>query len=584
MKKRESIKQSIDNFKKAWVYAKKQKKYLVAYFISSLFVCIVSAVAPILYAKALLYLTAGNWNSLLLISIVALIAELTRNGGSFLNHRFSQLFFRETLLQIQYAMAIEILKLETVEIDHHSSGMFVDRLNKDTGDVADIFTELNYSITDTLSNIGVMAAIFIINRIVFCYFLIGLILLFFINRKRMKIYFEIDENYRKLNENNTGLITELVRGIRDIKVLNATKTFLEKLKNKLSISNQERYEMGKVVRRYRFFTNSFQDLLNFLFIILGIYLVKIGNLETSNFVILYMYQSNVYNLLSYITEFLERYKNFNVSTNRVFEILDDVKFQKEKFGTKHIGKINGDFEFKNVTFAYQSGKPILKNISFSVSANETVSFVGRSGAGKSTIFSLLTKLYTVNKGKILIDGHDLNTLDCDSIRDNISVITQNPYIFNFSIRDNLKIVKEDMTEEEMIKACKMACLHNFIMSLENGYDTVVGESGITLSGGERQRLAIARALLKKTEIILFDEATSALDNKTQNSIRKAIRNMQGEYTILMIAHRLSTVIDSDRIIVIDDGKVIDEGNHDYLLHNCKFYQELYEQELEEQPT
>lgn len=133
----------------------------------------------------------------------------------------------------------------------------------------------------------------------------------------------------------------------------------------------------------------------------------------------------------------------------------------------------------------------------------------------------------------------------------------------------------------MIEACKMACLHDFIMTLENGYDTVVGEGGLTLSGGERQRLAIARALLKKTEIILFDEATSALDNKTQNNIRKAIRNMQGEYTILMIAHRLSTVIDSDRIIVIDDGKVVDEGNHEYLLTHSDLYRDLYEQELEE---
>lgn len=194
---------------------------------------------------------------------------------------------------------------------------------------------------------------------------------------------------------------------------------------------------------------------------------------------------------------------------------------------------------------------------------------------------MLTKLYPVKRGKILIDGHDINTLDKDSIRDNISIITQNPYIFNFSIRENLKIVKEDVTDEEMIEACKTACLHDFIMTLENGYDTVVGEGGLTLSGGERQRLAIARALLKKTEIILFDEATSALDNKTQNSIRKAIRNMQGEYTILMIAHRLSTVIDSDRIIVIDEGKVVDEGSHEYLLHHSNLYRDLYEQELEE---
>jgi len=579
--KKEAFKESIYNFKKAWKFARKQKKLLIGYFILSLGLCLISAIAPMLDAKGLLYLTAGKWNSLFLIAALILIVEITRNTCRFFSQRCSQIFFRETLLQIQYTMATEMLKLETEEIDHHSTGTFIDRLTKDTGDIANIFTQLNYSITDILSNIGVMAAIFIINKWVFLYFLIGLIILYLMNRIKMKKYFTLDKELRRINERNTGLTSELIRGMRDIKVLNAGTTFLNKLRDKLSTSNQERYKMSGIMRRYQWLTGSFQDVLTFLFNVLGIYLVSIHNLTISNFVILYMYQSQVYNLLSYMTQFLEHYKNFNVSAERVFQVLDDDVFKKEIFGEKHIGKINGDFEFKNVTFSYVNGKPILKNLNFSVSANETVSFVGKSGAGKSTIFSLLTRLYPVHKGKILIDGYDINTLDKDSIRDNISIITQNPYIFNFSLRENLKIVKEDVTDEEMIEACKMACLHDFIMTLENGYDTVVGEGGLTLSGGERQRLAIARALLKKTEIILFDEATSALDNKTQNSIRKAIKNMQGEYTILMIAHRLSTVIDSDRIIVIDEGKVVDEGTHEYLLHHSDLYRDLYEQELEE---
>jgi len=579
--KKKTLKGSISNFKRAWGFAKKQKKLLIGYFILSLGLCFISAIAPMLDAKGLLYLTDGKWHPLFIVAALIFIVEITRNTCRFFASRCSQIFFRETLLQIQYEMATQILKLETEEIDHHSSGTFVDRLTKDTSDIANIFTELSYSITDILSNVGVMAAIFMINRWIFLYFLIGLFILYFLNRLEIKKYFEIDKTYRKMNERNTGLTTELIRGIRDIKVLNAGTTFLEKVKNKLSASNQERYKMSSVMRKYRWLVGTFKDILNLLFIVLGIYLVSIDNLTIPNFVIIYMYQSQVYNLLGFITEFMEDFKNFNVSAGRVFQVLDDEVFKKESFGETHIGKINGDFEFKNVTFSYTNGKPILKNLSFSVSANETVSFVGKSGAGKSTIFSLLTKLYPVKRGKILIDGHDINTLDKDSIRDNISIITQNPYIFNFSIRENLKIVKEDVTDEEMIEACKTACLHDFIMTLENGYDTVVGEGGLTLSGGERQRLAIARALLKKTEIILFDEATSALDNKTQNSIRKAIRNMQGEYTILMIAHRLSTVIDSDRIIVIDEGKVVDEGSHEYLLHHSNLYRDLYEQELEE---
>lgn len=161
----------------------------------------------------------------------------------------------------------------------------------------------------------------------------------------------------------------------------------------------------------------------------------------------------------------------------------------------------------------------------------------------------------------------------------MSIITQNPYIFNFSIRDNLRLVKPSLTDEEMIRHCKVAQLHEFIMTLKDGYDTVVGEGRVTLSGGQRQRLAIARALIKKTEIILFDEATSALDNQTQRKIQLAIQQMKGEYTILMIAHRLSTVLDSDRILLIDDGKVVAEGTHQDLIKENPIYQALYQSEI-----
>lgn len=569
------------NIKKAWIFARNQKKLLIGYFLLSVCLCIISAIAPMLDAKALLYLTDGKWNPLLMIAILIFMVEISRNVCRYFTRRCGEIFFRETLLQVQFAMAFEILRLETEEIDYHSSGTFVDRLGKDTGEIVDIFTLLNHSITNILSNVGVLIAIFIINKWIFLYFLFGIITLYFLNRLKIKKYFSINKEFRKMSEKNTGLATELIRGIRDIKVLNAGPAFLKKIKEKFNASNKKRYKMNSVMRRYNFLAGSYEDMLKLFFIILGIYLVSLHNLSIANFVILYMYQSQVYNLLGYVTEFLEYYRNFNVSAERVFQILDDGVFKKETFGKKHIGKVNGDFEFKNVSFAYKNGNPILKNLSFSVKANETVSFVGKSGAGKSTIFSLLARLYPIQKGKILIDGYDINTLDCASIRDNISIITQNPYIFNFSIRENLKIVNENITEEEMIEACKTACLHDFIMSLEDGYDTIVGEGGLTLSGGERQRLAIARALLKKTEIILFDEATSALDNKTQASIRKAIQNMQGEYTILMIAHRLSTVINSDRIIVIDDGIVVDEGSHEYLLQHSSLYRDLYEQEFEE---
>ena len=194
---------------------------------------------------------------------------------------------------------------------------------------------------------------------------------------------------------------------------------------------------------------------------------------------------------------------------------------------------------------------------------------------------MLCKLYDIDSGKILIDGKNIEDLDEESIRNNITIISQNPYIFNISIRDNLRLVKRNLTNKEMIHACKLACLDEFIESLPNKYDTIVGEGGVTLSGGQRQRLAIARAFVQNTKIILFDEATSALDNETQGLIQAAINNMKDKYTILIIAHRLSTIINADRIMLIEDGKVTAEGSHKELMKKSKIYKQLYELELKD---
>ena len=272
-------------------------------------------------------------------------------------------------------------------------------------------------------------------------------------------------------------------------------------------------------------------------------------------------------------------KNFNISCNRVFSILDDKTFGKEKFGNKHLENISGNFEFKNVNFGYDVNKLILNNLSFKINAGETVGFVGKSGAGKTTIFNLLCKLYNVNSGEILIENTNINELDEESIRGNITIISQNPYIFNLSIKDNLKLVKKDLTDEEMKEACKIACLNDFIDTLPKKYDTILGEGGVALSGGQKQRLAIARAFVQKTKIILFDEATSALDNETQHKIQKAIDNLKEDYTILIIAHRLSTIVNCNKIMVTEDGKIASTGIHKELFETNETYKKLCETEI-----
>ena len=567
------------NVKKTWKYVKEERFRLIICLVFSFLLCIVSAITPLLSAKLLLNLTDGLLENLFKVAVYVFVVEILRNIFDFSYRIIFNQYLMKTVSALQYSIAKETLKLETFELDKKSSGVFVDRLNNDSREIINIFTSFAEVLIDAVTNVGVLVAVFFVNKIVFVYFVITMFLLFIIEKKRMKKFFEIDKKRRKIQEKNTGLITELVRGIRDIKVLNSEKNFLDMTKNKLDEANMERYNMHKVSHFYTLVVNSIRDLANLLFIVLGIYLISIGNLDAANFVVLYLYKDKVLGLLRFFVRIVEYIKQFNVAADRVFEVIEDDKFAKESFGDLKIKKVKGNFEFKNVNFSYKENHQVLKDISFKINANETVSFVGKSGSGKSTIFSIMNRLYTIDSGNVLLDGIDIYKLDKDSIRDNMSIITLNPYIFNMSIKDNLRVVKNDMTDEEMLKVAKISCLSNFVENLPEKYDTVIGEGGLTLSGGERQRLAIARALLKKTEIILFDEATSALDNETQEEIHKAISNMKGKYTILIIAHRLSTVIDSDRIFLIDDGKVVDSGTHKELLANSSFYKKLYDKEL-----
>ena len=567
------------NLKKSFKYAKGARLMLFLYIFFGALLAFIGVIAPLLSAKELLYVTDGTFKKLVIIALCVFAVEISRNICRALSRITSRLFAREVMKHIQIDMAGEILKIKTADLDKKSSGVFISRLNTDSGKISDIFLKLNYDITDLISSIGVLVAIFFINKIVFCYFLVVVFIIFLVKRKRIITYFIRDKKFRELREKVTGLTGELVRGVRDVKVLYAGKSFMKEIDERITEVNQERYKMDIVSIKYDLVSGSLQDLFDLLLILLCIYLFKQDGLSIANFVIIYMYRNRVMNFLTIVTDVMESLKDFNLSANRVFEILDGAVYRKETFGTRHIDKIKGDFEFKDVSFSYDDKQQVLDNISFKIKPNETVAFVGKSGVGKSTIFSLLAKMYDVDSGHIYIDDIDINELDEESIRNNLTIITQAPYIFNMSIKDNLRIVTDHLTNKEMKEACKMAKLDKFIESLPDKYDTIVGEGGLTLSGGQKQRLAIARAFVQKTKIILFDEATSALDNETQKGIQDAINNMKNKYTILIIAHRLSTVINADRILFVNDGKIVAEGTHRQLLRKSKEYKELYDLEL-----
>lgn len=567
------------NIKKTWVFIRECKFNMISYVLVSIMEAIIGTILPLISAKIILNITDGVMNQLILSALTVLIIELILYVLYYFKAFFYQKIYQKTLINLQVAVARETLKLEVKEIDKSSSGIFIDRLNKDTQDISSMFMEYAYYASYVISNIGVLVAIFILNKYLFGYAIITSICVFLINKKRLNKQYEVQRKLKKIQEKKTGLTGELVRGIRDIKVLNATNTILKQTSNKIIETSNEEIKMLNIRRFYNYLESNLRSMSDFIFIIIGCFLYNNNLLAIPTFVIIYNYQSKIKNLLTGLVYILEYNKKFVLASDRIYEIIENDKFEKEKFGTLNIPKLEGNIKFDNVIFGYDKKNKIINEMSFEINPNQKVAFVGKSGAGKTTIFSLITKLYSINSGKILIDNYNINDLTCDSLRNNMSIITQNPYIFNFSIKENLLLAKEAATMKEIREACKMACIDDFIMSLPNKYETMIGENGVILSGGQKQRLAIARALLMKTEIILFDEATSALDNETQSEIQNAIENLKGEYTILIVAHRLSTVIDCDKIFVVDEGKIIDSGSHKELLKRCEFYRNLYEKDL-----
>ena len=458
------MKEFIKNLKSTWKYTKNRKKEVYLYFFVHVLGIITGIILPIVSAKIIVSLTSNNYYQIAIMAIAIFFIESLRSVIWFLERKFTQVIYRETFNEIEIDLGKEILKLDNKSLDDNGTGVFIQRLTNDTGKLADIFNSLGYYISEILKNIGIFVAVFIINRICFIYLLTSTILFFLFDKKRVKEKKENNKSVKKKEELVTSFINEMVRGARDIKMLNAENSFTSELNIKIKEANGERYKMGKVDRIWQFISNELKDISNFGLIILLILLLKDKILTSALALVIYNYSNQISYVTIDISYLLDLVADYNVSANRVFAILDNKEFTKEKFGKKHLDKVKGNFEFNKVSFSYKSDYKVLDEISFKIPSKKTIAFVGKSGAGKTTIFNLLCKMYDNFTGSITIDGVNIKELDKDSIRGNITIISQNPYIFNVSIKDNLRLVKENVTDEEIYEACKLACLDDFINS------------------------------------------------------------------------------------------------------------------------
>lgn len=571
----------LKNLKSTYKYAKKGRKYLWLFLVINVLMTIISVVAPVLGAQRLLALTNNNFQKLLVFIVAIFALEIFRNICHLVyNYTYSK-FYYDVRKNLQMELVRETLKITQHDLNNNSSGVFIERISGDTNSLTDIFTTLIDYIVSIIGNLGILVTVLFINWWLGLIYIFIIIVVIFYNKFASKINYKNRKEWKKSREKTGGFISEIVRGAKDVKILDAEESFLVKASEYMSETNKISYNYEITREVLRLLGGSLRDTGDLIISIFIFIFLSNSVLSVANTIIIYSYHNQLISTANWIEQIFEIVRQYNLSANRIFGILEENEFSKEHFGSKKLKKFEGNIEFKDVYFGYEDNLPVLKGMNFKIKANETVGFVGPSGTGKTTIFNLISALERTEKGIITFDGVDINTLDKSSIRGNLSVISQNAYIFNMSIADNLKVVKQNVTEKEIKEACHLACLDDFIETLPNKYDTIVGEGGVTLSGGQKQRLAIARALLLKTEILLFDEATSALDNATQSKIQEAISNLKGEYTILIVAHRLSTVIDADRILVVNDGVIEASGSHKELLKKSKTYQELYEKEANE---
>lgn len=555
-------------------YLLKVKKMMILLILIYAMISLVSIFNPIVSARLLTSLTEFNINQtykfgtmFFLVSVMTVIFnKLAVKVLSYIEERL--------LYEIRCDMIERLMNYKIKNFDNSSSGEFLNRIKNDPQDIVSVFSIVQYNIFNIVTEVFMLIYVFYLNFLLGIIYFIGIIFIYFYEKYSYIKLEKLQNNLKNQMDKNDSNITEIIRGIKDIKLLgisnkikgNTMKSFEEQVKNnaRINIFQNNIYnnvEMCKVV-------------ITAMIILVGVFLINNNLLTLSTFLIIFLYRSDIFSLIFSYTSLKDYLARYKVAKNRIRELFDENKFPIQKYGDINLKNIIGTIEFKNVSFSYDNKRKVLDDVSFKIDKFENVAIVGKSGSGKSTIFNLLTKCYDNYQGTIFIDGVNIKDLSYSSIASNVSIINQNPYLFNLTIKENLKLLDRNITDKEMIEACKIANIHEDIIKLPNKYNTLLGEGGLNLSGGQKQRLAIARALLKKSKILLFDEATSSLDNITQKNVQTAIKKISKDCTIVTIAHRFSTIMDVSKIIVLKDGKKVIKGKHEDLLNN-HYYNSLY---------
>lgn len=557
-------------------YYRPHRKIFYADMASSMLLSLIGIVYPIMTRKMLNdFIPNRNYRLVVLFGIMLLGAYFIK---MLLNY-FVQYYGHVMGVRMQAQMRSDMFnKLETLPFgffDNNETGKIMSRMTNDLMDISELAHHGPENLI--ISAASVIIAFIYLSTVNIYLALVSFICVPFLIaisaslRKKMRKAFM--DSRTSIAEINSSLESS-ISGIRVTKSFNNSAEERKKFEignKKFVAARKDAYKaMGKFHSGNTFVT----DIFNVVVLIVGglfLYKGKINLGDYSAFIIsINMFVYPVLNLIG----FMEQYQNGVTGFERFIDIMD-AEPEKDSENAVDAGVLSGQIEFKNVSYAYDGENDVLENVNFTVNKGEKFALVGPSGGGKTTICHLIPHFYNVTDGEILIDGKEIHTLTMESLRRNIGIVQQDVYLFNASVKDNILYGRLDATDEEVIEAAKKASIHDYIMSLPKGYDTQIGERGIRLSGGQKQRLSIARVFLKNPPILILDEATSALDNSTEILIQRALDSLCEGRTTLIVAHRLSTVKNADRIAVIADGKIKEYGTHEELLAENGLYSELY---------
>ena len=569
-------KSSFETMPRLFRYLLKYKGRIAFVFFLMAFGSAVDLINPLLTERAIdKYILLNNVPGLIKIAIIAAVVNLLAIFAIKIRMMLMAKTSNKVIQELRQNLYDHIQKLDLAFFDSRPSGKILARIIGDANSLKDV---IENSVTTLIPNlvtvIAVMVIMFIKNWKLALAALCSLPLLiggvFLISIKAEKYW----KSMRQKSSNMNAFINEDLSGIKIIQSFRAEK---ETDKTFQTLVWENRREFLKAVRWCDAFSSWIDLCWGFgtaALYMVGVYALGIDNVSIGTYIAFGSYVGMFWQPILNLSNFYNQFINAASGAERIFEIIDTEPLIADREDSQEMPLINGDVEFKDVTFGYKDEKNVLEHVNFNVSRGETIALVGPTGAGKSTIVNLVSRFYDINDGAILIDGKDIRTVKLDSLRSQMGIMTQDNYIFSGTIRDNIMYGKLDATEEEMLAASRAVHADDFIKNLKDGYDTVLTARGTELSNGQRQLVAFARTMLSNPRILILDEATSSIDTKTELLVQAGIENMLKGRTSFVIAHRLSTIQKADRIFVIDEGGIVESGSPEELMKKKGAYYAL----------